>query len=688
MTYQVSSNKLFISELKQRLWALIVMFIAFLIIEPITLLMTIDGFEVNGNVAITENLYDYFRYSFAYDGRWAIIAGAVMAFICFGYLYSKSAVDLFHSLPIKRERLYIYKIIIGVGFGELILITCSAMSFAVVIAKGYLVGPVGNALLLTSVKGMLGYLFIFAVCTIGIMLTGTVVMGILGSVVLLSVSSVIEWVKTSYMSLCFSTYCSTEDQITLLKLLLNPFKIYNVTIKQKDLYFMFFVLFVELIILLLIGMNLFLKRPMECVSTAISFKALKPFIRVPLVILAALIGGAYVSFTVSALAEVWYWTAFFGLGILAHVILEWIFEQEIKGIVRHPIEFVACMAVAAIISFSLLYDWFGYDTYIPKKDKIVSAAVRLSSIENNTAHYARNEFGYWDYESEDNFFEEVICDTDAVIDIAGIGVASLDRSGSAINRMVTEMNNDYNRYKTANMFTVCYHLTSGRVVYRNYMPDIMDSYDETARIYEEESYKDYIYDFSSEVESILEKSITCYDALQGEVFRGSNIDGRKFLDAYLADLHDRKFDDLSAYPIFTLSGYDPETGMDFLGMHAIYETDRRSIEFIRSCGINIDEYKNMLTPDKINKITIYDYNNEKFTYDAGYGNEPVGEYTNPDDLDKITELSGKIIPSNVGYTNSILHPLEDNLEIRVDYVSSDGYSKEVYCVVPEGTVVY
>lgn len=684
MTYQASSNKFFKNDLKQRLWAIILMFVIFVIMEPMSLFMTIENLELYNEASyLPTAISDYLSYRYAANGVYGLIAGFVMAFLCFYYLYSKSAVDFYHSLPIKRQKVYLYKIIIGVCFGAAILIICAALSFAIVAAKGYLTARVAGELMITSLKGLACYLIAFTSCTLAIMLTGTIAVGIIGGVILTTLPSLVSWLADGYMSLCFSTYHPYLDRITPGNVLLNPLRILDITIINDNYPLLFIMVLIEVIVCLFIGMLLFVKRPSESVSKSISFKWAKPVIRIPLVILAALTGGLYVSYTASALAEYWYWAAFVGTGILAHVILEIVFEQEIKGVIRHPIQFVAGMALAAIISVSMLYDWFGYDSYIPKEDKLQSTSVRLMNIESDINMYKPNEFGEWNYNRNDDFYDKVICDKDVAIRLADFYISKLDKSGSAIKRHVESLSGDSEISYTECQYVICYHLNSGRDVYRSYSAEIEDIYEDVALVYENESYKEFIYELSPEIKSLLKGTVRCTDALMNEVIHPGMMDEDKFFELYKADLMDRKLDDLRGFPIFMLNGFDPGSGMDFLSMYSIYESDKRSLNYLKELGIDVDEHINVLTPESIKSIKIFDYDNQ-----SEYGEPQTFEYTPDRDMDKITRIIPELIPSNVAYINGILHPVEGNVGMSVNHVTHDGMVKEDYFEVLKGTEVF
>lgn len=681
MTYQASSNKLLLSDIRQRLWAIIVMFLVFFITEPLSLLMTIENFELYNELSyLPKCICDYLSYGYAGDGRFAMVAGGIMAFICFGYLYSKSAVDLYHSLPVRRGKIYLYKIITGAGFGTVTLLVCSALSFILVASKGYLSGVVARALMLTSVKGIVGFLMTFASCTIAIMLTGTIIVGILGSAVLTFLPSIVGWITEGYMNLCFSTYYVYSDKITVGDVLLIPMRLLDLTTRNRNAFLLLLAVYMEALVVLFIGLILFVKRPSESMSKAICFNIAKPVIRIPLVILAALTGGLYVSYIASSLAAYWYWTAFLGLGLLAHAVLELVFEQEVKGIIRHPVQLVSCMVLAALISLSLQYDWFGYDTFIPDVNKVKSASVRLLNIEGDMNGFELNDFGTWEYSSRDDFFEKVSTDTDVALNLANISVSGMNKTGSAISRHMQELTNGYDVYSQC-LYVVCYHMASGRDIYRSYQTDIEYVESDVAKVYEDSSYKDYIYDINPGLRENIRDSIQCFDVLQNEVLNAKVIDVDKLLDAYTMDLKDREFNDLKSYPIFTLSGFDMVCGMDFLSMCYIYETDTRTIDYIRSLGINTDDYIHPMNAESIMniRITRYDANTSE------YVESETEEYTAQEDADVIAALADKLIPSNIAYINSILHPVEPNVEMYVNYANNDGMMREAYCQVAMGT---
>ncbi|MBQ7582455.1 MAG: hypothetical protein IJU25_06510 [Lachnospiraceae bacterium] len=702
MTSKTLWNNLLKIEGKQRIWVFAVSFLV-LLFMPISLLMMIDAMELNGYMmpqAMVDNIVMYFENGgYGANGVMTMLIGFVTAFFGFFFVYSKPAVDLYHSLPVRREKLYLAKYIIGIVPGILLQLLADGLAFAILATKGYLTSEITAAFLFTCLVNLIAFLIAYNVAIIAIMLTGTLVVGILGGITLMGYVSFATMLIESYCSACFQTYWDLSFTKSIWYMLLNPMKIVMMQRTDDHLALRFVLLTLEALVLGCIGLILYEKRPSESTSKSLCHNISKHVIRIPLVIAAALAGGVYVSFMFNSLPAIWYWAAFVIVGVLAHVVLELIFEQEIRGIWRHPVQLLASLAVAAFLSLIFQYDLFGYDRYLPKEADIRSLSVRLNGIEGEIGHIEADEkHGSYTYSDYTDLLDEVdVADHAAVLELAKGGIASLNPERSAIARRQESMRSAEVPEKEPLYFLVRYTLKSGREVYRSYQADFDGLYDATARIYEDKAYRDYLYQVDEFIEDDAIRILSARTWDDNQAFDNMEIDVKAFLKAYEKDLENRKLADLADFPLLRLSSYDPVSYYDLLNGYYVYANDTNTMNYLKSAGFDAADFGWDLDPAQITSITVHDYGMfseepietygeyAKSTMDFSYGgNEESVQYVWPEDAEKITELVKIMIPQTFAYNNDVLHPTRNQVDLEVTYSTEMNSGLITYFLLPYG----
>ena len=100
----------------------------------------------------------------------------------------------------------------------------------------------------------------------------------------------------------------------------------------------------------------------------------------------------------------------------------------LKKLFSHKLQLIGCAAAGVLFFLSFRYDWYGYDRFIPKEEKIASAGLELSIDENFMGWYAQalEKDGKWVIEHKNNFDfvkdHMQLTDMDTVLSIVNEGV--------------------------------------------------------------------------------------------------------------------------------------------------------------------------------------------------------------------------------------------------------------------------
>ena len=112
MTSKISFFKMVRSDMKRRIWVMALLFLGFFIVLPLGCMLKVGNYQrmlADGGIKAADLFEMTARYVSAdnYLVAAGIIVSAVLAaFTGFSYLQSKNKLDLFHSIPVKRETLF------------------------------------------------------------------------------------------------------------------------------------------------------------------------------------------------------------------------------------------------------------------------------------------------------------------------------------------------------------------------------------------------------------------------------------------------------------------------------------------------------------------------------------------------------------------------------------------------------
>ena len=388
---------------------------------------------------------------------------------------------------------------------------------------------------------MLYYALMYSVAVAAMMMTGNIVVGVLGTGVffffLPGVMMLLGWYcETFFVTTARYMWSSDQSPFTWGVRYLSPFSVYinsfgwkmNELVKHVPELICTILAFLAVATL---DLELYRKRPSEAAGKAMAFKKSMPPVRILLVLGIGLAGGMFFWSLQSRLR----WGLFGTMVsvVLTHCIVEIIYHFDFKKMFCHRLQLGLCLAAGILAFLSFRYDWYGYDSYIPSKEEIVSASLDigvdsswLSDKTFETGSDGKLQIRYADpYE----YIEEnmVLTDKEAVMSMVEEGrkralegrderlgirkaVARIDgyhsNAASSIGyiggadgptsiflAMKTGSKADSEQEKFETNMTVCYRLANGREVRRSYslpLSAVMDSYE---ALYRQDAYKEGMY---------------------------------------------------------------------------------------------------------------------------------------------------------------------------------------------------
>lgn len=698
MTSRTLSINLIKDETKRKVWLYIATLLLLLLIKPARVLMTIDNFLAwNTNYSVAEyvnNILYCLKYNDSLNFISNLSIAIIFAYVSFAFLYSRSRVDLYHSLPISRRKIYSSFAITAILPFFLIETFVTIVLILEMGIKNLKYSYVIKLIISTYFYNLVFFIIFFSITIIAISVTGNRFVGLALTLLLLIGPEIIFGIFNDYMQFCFQTKYYGSVNFADFWVLLMPASAADSCANLISKNTMLFVGFViEALLLLIFGCYLYSIRPSECTSQAICYKFLQPLIRIPSVALAALFGGIYVVYISGSLTVTWYWITFFTVAIIVQILLSGIFYGDFRKVYKDWIQFIVSLVIAVIVALFFLYDMFGYDRYIPNKDSIEYASISLNSIQGEITNYdLENGFDgielvyrdSWAYRLENT----KIYDTDVVLKLAEAGINNLDPTVSVFERVKPsdeaiegEINTQEDSSREENSYVIKYHLKNGRDVYRSYSADIDLTYEDTKKIFDSDEYKNGIYQFDDIANYGNIEKIEGNDAWGETIFTLEGDDVKAFLLALKSDYMEMGLDELkNNFPIANISSYlNAGYYNDSLYGYYIYPCCEKTIDLLKEKGYEIDINYPKFDINRISSIRVSQYNN------VNYETTEV-EYESGMDDAVISELCNYMILDAFAYSNSVLKNYETSIDLWCSYVNDRGYCIEYYARIPKGKV--
>jgi ABC-2 type transport system permease protein len=353
-------------DLRQHGWIGIVYFICLLFTIPLEILQLASRNYVN-----YEDYQNYMMINPEVQIIFLFLIPIAAGLLLFRYLQNEAAVDMIHSLPIRRETLYINHIISGLVLLIIPILLTSCVTFFVtnsieefqsILTLSELFSWTGLIILMTCM------MFFFTV-SVGMMTGMSSAQGILTYIFLFLPIAMVTMVSynLSFLLFGYSTIFLDSKMEYL-----SPFFRFIGTIGQPEPFSTLEVAIYTIltVFFLIIGLVLYKARQLERATDVIAFPFLRPVFKYGVTFCSMIVGGSYFSAT-GDLNWNWImfgyvWGAVFGYTV-AEMILQktWrIFQFRVfTGLIIYS-------AIFIILLVGIKNDFMNYENKLPRMDQI------------------------------------------------------------------------------------------------------------------------------------------------------------------------------------------------------------------------------------------------------------------------------------------------------------------------------
>ena len=429
------------------------------------------------------------------------IAAVVLAASGFAYLHSKKKTDFYHSLPIRREMLYAVTCLNGFLYMAVAYLGFLTIAAVMIRVKG--VPFDWGSLYLASVEHLCFFALVYMTAILSMLLTGNLVVGLLGTGVLFSWGPVICMTISAYFSEYFTTFYGDDSFLLALSERTSPVAWYVKACMSSQPGRMALWAMLAAAVLFLLGMLLYRRRPSEAAGHAMAFPITEPIIRFLIAVPSSLLLGAMFH---SMMYENG-WTVFglvCGL-LLVSCIIEIIYHFDFKSLFAHKRQLLVSAVFVGVVFAIFRFDLFGYDRYLPATEKLASGGIYSDLLDpdatsqyHSTVEYTEGWYGVtFDAMPSSTLADEMQISDDQGLELLHtIAAQGVHDAAQARDRFLRGGGRSYDLEEGDEAFhnvTIAWHLRNGRTVYRSYRVNVSGVRAALEAVYNLDAYKTAMY---------------------------------------------------------------------------------------------------------------------------------------------------------------------------------------------------
>lgn len=682
MKSKICSSKYVKTVSKGKGWIPAFLTLGFLLAFPVVSLLMIGNWRGSGYTSeqmefLYENLW---KDGFLLTGGFVAVAAAVLNGINgFIYLYSKRQTDFYHSLPVKRSRMFWNRIYTGLVYYLVPYMIMVFLAICIGAARGFFsLKLMGEALALFGIHLIIYLLIYFSVVLI-LCITGNLLMGIFCMGMLYCYGPGLSLLLGGYRYGFYETYYIEKNYglIRFLREYISPAGLINQfaeAYQKGEGMRLFMVLLVLTVLLTYLSYVAYLKRPSESAGSPMVYRGAAFIVKIMAVIPCGLGAGYFFYLIPISSMKTFWWIFGLILGtVLSHGFMETAYQMDFHCFFKKKIQLLAAGLIVAACAMVYETDLFHYDSYVPPKEKLASVSVDMNMFSNNMGTYIK--------EVEDGIYQVGMESADW--DLREYSVSGKkeigDKTYNAFCSIAEKQKERGKKYEKGDHIVegtnsdivfktgVMYKLKSGKKIYRNYRINAIESQELIQCLYEEENLKDNVLDMLDlGTEYLDEMYFNAADGRGYMIFQEQKEKWAELLEALKKDIEDAGAESFTGIPCCSIQLTYSLPGVMSVSTLVPGEENRK--EYAYSTINVLPEYTHTLsvleetgypiTLDdiKIKKATVQYYGKEK---------EKTAVYEKAEELQKLKDAA---VPAGGFYSW-----LECEEDVSVIFQTEQGY---------------
>lgn len=408
-TNNISLLKLMKEDIHHKTWMIALSALASFLFGPVAFAFVMSSYRLNYNPEYSkfQHYYDYLTGPHLYFQMVVAVVGAIIvAIFTFRQIYSKRMMDLYHSAPVSRTKLFLSGYMNGFLVWFVPLFLCQLFVYlTAIISLGQGQDPaLYSSLLLMFVSCIglciLGFLIAYHASLVPVMVSGNLMNAyvnvlIYGLFVGIAYACYLGNLGAHFDTFYTTTFRTLTGPVAFLTPFATPFMFVFCANEMAFAYWKMNLLGAIVVMLLNGALAFFLykKRPSELAERGLENKFFQHVFRIAV----SLVSGMLFSLFFGLISgEQIGWSIFgalFGV-ILSFCILNIIYHVGFKAIFTHKLQLGVVLFIACFCVLSLYFDIFGYDHFVPTKSSIKGLSFAYNNgFSDRTAEYVL-ENGY------------------------------------------------------------------------------------------------------------------------------------------------------------------------------------------------------------------------------------------------------------------------------------------------------
>ncbi len=528
-----------------------------------------------------------------------VIIAFMFAMQGFAYIFNQSQLDFYMSQPTTRAQRIRRNYFNAISTYLALYIGCELIAIIIASVMGAMNSFVLMSALIETLRNLLLFFTVYNITVLAIILSGTLPIAVILTGCFAFISLVIAGEITLFKSVFFATYSymdSSRAYLSPLNDVVTSFIVLTQNLSSsKALMSMdyvkaavasFFTYDLDSLITGIIAFVFVLifakNRQAEWAGKSIPLRPFRWLVKIVGCIVIGLASGYFVYIVYESVWNTSLYTMMFVImvisTVLAGCVIEVILEGNIRKFFKGIAQTVMALAIVILVFVICRGDLIGFDTFVPAKEKVSSAALINDSRDFNIYGVMVNGM---DYSDADEMF---LTNIDDMLSIASAGME---------NQREVKKNRDQGRYENLGYdTTVLFRLKSGRKVYRSItIPyDVLD--DELDRIIGSNEYKTGHFDvFHDDVIRELDAKAPSHILRYTNNNQSESLDTRNFTfdelsDAYRKDLLENySFKYVKDHMPIGAVEYDSNSDDYIYGSLNVFENFTNTIALLKKYGI-------------------------------------------------------------------------------------------------------
>lgn len=389
-------------DAKRRNWMLVFLSVLFFVCYPVLMMIALDG-----TITINDRWRERVALELLAPGNVGIAlvvtAAAVMiAAAEFSYLHSKKKMDLYYSIPVRRKKLFLSGYMTGFLMFAGIFLVCEILAMLVAAAKGVSLSLLFLPFLKGSVLHIIEFLLIYSAAAFAMLFTGNTLIAVFGMAVIAGYGPAVTMIAQAYIDTGFYTALKTIQlweiaYTTPLGILLRM----EQGIQHGTPWFGAACMTLGgIVVFFLADLWMCTHHRAECGGMALAFPKTEQILKILMVLPGALAIGIVAYSMTGSNQYSWLFAGFiFGVLVLG-MLMEFVYHRDVKLAFAHKIGTGITLAAGILLICALVFDWSGYNRWMPAKEEIKAMSVcsrsGLSAEIYGNRYVTQNQMQYLD----------------------------------------------------------------------------------------------------------------------------------------------------------------------------------------------------------------------------------------------------------------------------------------------------